>query len=76
MNTILTKLIKNEVVNDSDVAMELRDLCEIERPDCTGCPVYKVQGSPTIWNSGECDVRDHGSAMLEFLRDKHNEGML
>jgi len=76
MNAILMKAIKNEVVTDGDIALELQDLCEIERTECTECPVYKVQGSPTIWNSGECPLRENGSAMLGFLRDKHEEGML
>lgn len=70
MNTLLTKLIKAEVITDSDLAEELYDICDSVHAGCSeDCPIYELILTDKQKNV-DCPFFKDGKKMLNALK-KH-----
>lgn len=72
MNTILEKAIKRQPITDSDIRMELAEICEQTACQCdSSCPVYELNGNKVVCRKGNprCVCWHNGGAMLDFIRE-------
>jgi len=76
MRTLVEKVEKGETILDSDLIIELYEICDREHYCCSiKCPIFRLNGlspvrpdRPFEENRG-CDCYKDGSAMLEFIRN-------
>ena len=70
MNEILNKLINKEKITDTDIAVELYEICDSVHSSCDdSCPVFK-KNRGIVRETGEedCACFKSGMKMLLFLR--------